>query len=153
MDKDADLREQVMEEYRDEVEKYLKYIPWLQQKAGGKVMSNYSGEGIGEHSVKIPVYDSVVLGFVKELSKSKFMDRNYRYVYSRNGIRTIEDEKRAIERTGIRDMGILCGILSKYVLGGMTKGALWEIAVKEGIFLAVLLKMKEIMEFWDKPLA
>ncbi len=153
MEREADLREQIMNEYRDEVEKYLKYIPWLQQKAGEKVLSTYSGDGISEHSVKIPVYDSMVLGFVKELSKSKFMDRNYPYVYSRNGIRTIQDERRMIQKTGIRDMGILCGILSKYVLGGMTKGVLWGIAVEEGIFLAVLLKMKEIMEFWDKPLA
>lgn len=153
MEREADLREQVMKEYRDEVEKYLKYIPWLQQKAGAKVSSTYTGEGIGEHSVKFPVYDSMVLGFVKELSKSKFMNRNYPYVYSKNGIRTVQDEKRIIGKTGIRDMDILCGILSKYVLGGMTKGKLWSVAVEEGIFLAVLLKMKEIMEFWDKPLA
>ena len=43
--------------------------------------------------------------------------------------------------------------MAKYVLGGMTKGMLWGVAVEEGVFLAVLLKMKEIMEFWDKPLA
>ena len=114
MEKETDLREQVMKEYRDEVEKYLKYIPWLQQKAGEKVSSIYSGDGIAEHSVKFPVYDGAVLGFVKELSKSRFMDRNYPYVYSKNGIRTVQDEKRAIERTGIRDMDILCGILSNY---------------------------------------
>jgi len=153
MEREADLREQVMKEYRDEVEKYLKYIPWLQQKEGTKVASKYCGEGISGHSVTFPVYDSTVLGFVKELSKSKFMNRNYPYVYSKYGIRTVQDEKKIIARTGIRDMDILCGILSKYVLGGMTKGVLWEQAVEEGVFLAVLLKMKEIMEFWDKPLA
>jgi len=150
---EKELREQVMEEYRDEVEKYIKYIPWLQQKAGEKVSSIYSGDGIAEHSVKFPVYDGTALGFVKELSKSKFMDRNYPYVYSRNSIRTVQDEKRMIRNAGIRDMNLLCGILSKYVLGGMTKGALWGSAVEEGIFLEILLKMKELMEFWDKPLA
>ncbi len=150
---EKDLKEQVRSEYREEVEKYIKYIPWLQQRAGAKALSIYNGEGIGEHSVRFPVYDGATLNFVKELSNSKFMDRNYPYVYSRNGIRTVQDEKKMIKKAGIRDMGTLCGILSKYVLGGMTKGVLWGVAVEEGIFLEILLRMKEIMEFWDKPLA
>lgn len=131
---EKDLKEQVRSEYREEVEKYIKYIPWLQQRAGAKALSIYNGEGIGEHSVRFPVYDGATLNFVKELSNSKFMDRNYPYVYSRNGIRTVQDEKKMIKKAGIRDMGTLCGILSKYVLGGMTKGVLWGVAVEEGIF-------------------
>lgn len=153
MEKEADFREQVIAEYKGEVEKYLKYIPWLQEKKGARVSSTYSGDDIVTHSISFPVYDSTLMSFVKEMSKSKFMDRNYPYVYSRNGIRTIADEKRMIEKATIRDMGVLGGILSKYVLGGMTKGTVWNTAVTEGIFLDVLLKMKEIVEFWDKPLA
>lgn len=153
MEKEADFREQMIAEYRGEVEKYIKYIPWLQQKAGIEVSSIYKGDNITAHSVAFPVYDGTLMNFVKEMSKSKFMDRNYPYVYSRNGIHNVQDEKRMIEKATIRDMGILGGILSKYVLGGMTKGTLWSEAVTEGIFLAVLLKMKEVVEFWDKPLA
>lgn len=153
MEKEADFREQMIAEYREEVEKYIKYIPWLQQKAGIEVSSIYKGDNITAHSVAFPVYDGTLMNFVKEMSKSKFMDRNYPYVYSRNGIHNVRDEKRMIEKATIRDMGILGGILSKYVLGGMTKGTLWSEAVTEGIFLDVLLKMKEVVEFWDKPLA
>lgn len=153
MEKEADLREQITSEYRSEVERFVTYIPWLEQKAGAQVASIYKGENITAHSVAFPVYDATLLNFVKEMSKSKFMDRNYPYVYSRNGIHNVKEEKRAIAHAGIRDMKLLCGILSKYVLGGMTKGTLWSTAVEEGIFLALLLKMKEIVEYWDKPLA
>ena len=62
-----------------------------------------------------------------------------------------EDEFKAIERADIKSGAILCAILSKYVLGGMTKGTLWTIAVREGIFLAVVKRMKEIVEHWDGP--
>jgi len=153
MEKDAALREQVITEYRGEIEKYMKYIPWLQQKAGTQVSSIYSGENIGAHSVSFPVYDGTLMNFVREMSKSKLMDKNYQYVYTRNHIRTVQDEKKAIAKVTIREMYILNGILTKYVLGGMTKGTLWSTAVTEGIFLDVLLKMREVVEFWDKPLA
>ncbi|MBQ6887246.1 MAG: hypothetical protein IJN54_07020 [Lachnospiraceae bacterium] len=153
MEKDAALREQVITEYRGEIEKYMKYIPWLQQKAGTQVSSIYSGENIGAHSVSFPVYDGTLMNFVREMSKSKLMDKNYHYVYTRNHIRTVQDEKKAIAKVTIREMYILNGILTKYVLGGMTKGTLWSTAVTEGIFLDVLLKMREVVEFWDKPLA
>ena len=153
MEKEMDLREQVLTEYRGEVEKYIKYIPWLQQKAGTQVSSIYSGDGISAHSVSFPVYDGTLMSFVKEMSNSKLMDRNYPYVYSHYRIRTVEDEKRAIAKVTAKDMNILNGILSKYVLGGMTKGTVWSTAVTEGIFLDALLKMKEIVEFLDKQLA
>lgn len=153
MEKEKDLREQVAAEYRSEVEKYLKYIPWLEQKAGNQVSSLYKGEGITAHSVAFPVYDGTLMSFIKEVSGSKLMDKNYPYVYSGYRIRTVQDEKRVIAGASIRDMNVLCGILSKYVLGGMTKSVLWSTAVTEGIFRDVLLKMKEVIEFWDKPLA
>ena len=67
-------------------------------------------------------------------------------------MRTLQDELRMIDRASIMDMDILKGILSKYVLGGMTKGRLWSEAVYNSIFLKVIRKMKENLEFWDKPM-
>ncbi len=153
MAKEADLREQIIAEYRSEVEKYIKYIPWLQQKAGNQVLSLYNGDGIVAHSIAFPVYDGTLMNFIKEISKSKLMDKNYPYIYSGYRIHNLQDEKKIIKRATIRNMDILKGILSKYVLGGMTKGTLWSTAVQEGIFADVLIKMKELVEFWDKPLA
>jgi hypothetical protein len=34
----------------------------------------------------------------------------------------------------------------------MTKGKMWSEGVKNGVFLAVIKKMKENVEFWDKPM-
>ena len=55
-----------------------------------------------------------------------------------------------IQKAGWKEWDILRGILSKYVLGGRTKGNLWSEAVSEQIFYLVIRQMQEIIEFWDK---
>lgn len=146
---DIAYRQQIVNEYKPDVEKLARYIPWLENKMGSSVQQTYSGSGIGEHSVAFPVYDSTVMSFVKEAQRTNLMDRNYVYVYSRNRIRTVQDELRVAEKATIKEMDVLKAILSKYVLGGMTKGRMWSEAVETGIFLCVIKKMKANLEFWD----
>lgn len=149
------VQEAKIEEYRLEVEKLLCYLPWLKEKSGSDrgMMNIYGGDGIAENSLSFPVYDSTLMSFVKMVSQTKLMDRNYRYQYSRNHIRTVEDERKQIEVASLKEMDVLCGILSHYILGGMTKPALWSIGMKEGIYRDIVLKMKKLLDFWDKPLA
>jgi len=78
------------------------------------------------------------------------MDRNYAYIYTRHRICTHQDERNMIQKAGWKEWDILRGILSKYVLGGRTKGNLWSEAVSEQIFYLVIRQMQEIIEFWDK---
>lgn len=131
------IREQIVEEYRDDVVKLIRYLPWLSKKTGSDVSSMYTGDA-EKPLIPIPVFDSTLLQFVREAEKTKFVDRNYPYVYSRNGIKTHEDELRYIKNAKITDLKILKGIFSKYVLGGKTKAALWSEGVDSGIFVAVL---------------
>lgn len=149
---DIAYRQQIVDEYKPDVEKLVRYLPWLEEKAGKKVSETFEGSGIKESSITFPVYDSTLMSFIKEVQRTKLLDRNYVYVYSRNRIRTVADELRLIDRSGIRDMDVLRGILSKYVMGGMTKGRLWTEAVQNKVFLNVIRKMKENIEFWDKPM-
>lgn len=144
-------RQQVVNEYRADVEKLARYLSWLESKKGKSVQQSYSGSGIEEHSISFPVYDGTLMNFVKEAQRTKLMDRNYRYVYSRYRIRVVEDEIRAIKRADIKEMDVLKGILSKYVLEGMRKGRRWSEAVEQGIFLNVVRKMKENLDYWDHP--
>ena len=104
------------------------------------------------HSIAFPVYDSTLLSFVREVQQTNLLDRNYRYIYSRNRIVTHQDELRAISHSDITRMDVLKGILSKYVMGGMTKGRMWSEAVRNRIFLNVVKKMKDNLEFWDRPM-
>lgn len=150
MEKDLESRQQLIEEYKREIEPLLRYLPWLRQNAGRKASSSYQRQGIGSHSISFPVYDSVLVSFVKEASASALMNRNYPYVYTRNRLRSHEDERRRIAGADLRDWDILCGILSKYVLGGRTKATLWSEAVQENIFLLVLERMHKITQYWDK---
>ncbi|MBQ7954197.1 MAG: hypothetical protein IJ282_00450 [Lachnospiraceae bacterium] len=153
MEQDMEYRQQLISEYRAKVEPLLKYLTWLTQKQGTRMVSIYGGEGISENSVPFPVYDGTLMSFIKDAQKTGLLDRNYVYVYSRNRIRSVADEKRMIEQAELKTFDILTGILSKYVMGGMTKSTLWSQAVDEGIFMLVVQKMKDILEFWDKPLA
>ena len=75
---DIAYRQQGVNEYRADVERLARYVPWLESKKGASVQQSYSGSGIQEHSISFPVYDSTLLGFVKEAQRTKRMDRNYR---------------------------------------------------------------------------
>ena len=149
---DIEYRRFIVEEYKPDVERLIRYLPWLEEKAGSNVSKQFTDSGIGVNSIPFPVYDSTLLGFIKEVQRTTLLDRNYRYIYSKHRIRTSADELRMISKADITQMDILKGILSKYVMGGMTKGTLWTDAVREGIFLKVIQKMKENVEFWYKPM-
>lgn len=152
MEQDTEYRQQVVDEYKQAVVPLLRYIPWFERNEGQPGSTLYQGEDFTEHSMGIPVYDATLLNFVREASKSSLMDRNYLYTYSRGRIRTHEDERKVIASAELKDWDVLRGILSKYVMGGMTKSTLWAQGVQENIFLLVLRKMQEIIEFWDQPL-
>ena len=152
MEDSLEYRQQLMKEYKQVVLPLLRYMPWLQKNAGQTASSFYEGEGFNEHSMSIPIYDSNLMNFVKEAAKTPLMDRNYLYTYSRNHIKTHEDERKIIAHAGIKEWDILRGILSKYVLGGRTKAMLWSEGVQENIFYLVLKQMQQIIEFWDQPL-
>ena len=146
------MREFNLIEYRSDVEKLVTYLPWLESKAGADVSRTYDDNGIGASSIAFPVYEAMLLNFVNDAGKTGLMDKNYPYVYSELFIKTVEDEIKATERADIKTGAILCAILSKYVLGGATKGSLWTQAVREGVFLAVVRRMKELVEHWDGPI-
>ena len=151
---DIEYRQQVVNTYKPDVEKLIRYLPWLEEKArsGGSVSENFGENGIRENSIMFPVYDSTLMSFIKDVQRTGLLDRNYPYIYSQNRIRTVQDELNAISKADIKDMNILKGILSKYILGGMTKGRMWTEAVANRIFLNVIRKMKENIEFWDRPM-
>lgn len=145
-------KEELLEKYKDEVERLSRYIPWFESKTAAMVSHMYQNES-GESHFSFPVYDATLLAFINEVGMSIFINRNYQYIYTRYHICDHEDEWKAIENANIMTMEVLGGILSKYVLGGVTRAALWKEAVQYEIFLRCLKKAKQIVEFWDKPIA
>ena len=61
------------------------------------------------------------------------------------------DELRFIENAQITDMKTLADILSSYIVRGRTKGVVWPEGVNNGVYYAVISKMKELIEFWTMP--
>jgi len=148
----TEYRHNMIQEYKQVVTPLLRYTSWLEKNSGKPGSTNYRGQGFTEHTMSFPVYDSTLMSFIKEASASELMDRNYCYVYTRNNIKDHDDERKRIAAAGLKDWGILRGILSKYVLGGRTRSILWSEGVQERIFLMVLEQMRKIIEYWDKPL-
>ena len=150
MDQKIEDRQQLVREYRHMLEPLLRYLPWLEKNAGKAASRSYQGQGIDKKSMSFPVYDATLMSFIRDASGSALMERNYSYVYTRNRIRSHDDERRVIAAAELRDWDILRGILSRYVLEGRTKAVLWGEAVQEGIFLLVLRQMRKVVEYWDR---
>ena len=149
---EANLREQIIEEYKDDLVRLLKYLPFLEKKSGKDVTQFYEGDGENK-VIPVPVYDSTLLGFVKEARATKFIYRNYPYVYRRWKMPTPKDERIAMESATLRDMDLFRGIISKYVLEGQRKSVMWTCAVEERIFVTALTRLRSLMfDYSAQPL-
>ena len=138
---------EVFDKYRGDIEKLITYLPWLEEKSGkSKVSDIYNGDGLDQHTISFPVYDGMLLRFVKDAENTQFMDRNYVYVISRNRVKSAEDEVEFVKKQTMLKMDNIGGILSKYVMGGRTKSRLWSEAVDKGVFLAVVTRLKELYD-------
>ena len=138
--------EDIVSRYRPELEKIVPYVRWLKDNSKNDVAQSYSNSDL--KSIPFPVYDSNLLAFVKACQTTNLLDRNYVYVYSRNHLNSAKDEIAFIQDASITDMDDLAGILSKYILGGMTKGAVWAEGVYNGVLCMVVEKMDELCKFW-----
>ena len=96
MEQNIEYRQQLVREYKRMVSPLLAYLPWLVQNAGQPGSTAYRGDGYSDQSVSFsfPVYDSTLMSFIKEASKSPLMEKNYSYTYTRNRIRNHDDEIR-----------------------------------------------------------
>ena len=145
----------IVSRYRPEVSKLVPYLRWLKDNAKSEVAQSYNSSDL--KSMPFPVYDSNLLAFVKAAQSTNLLDRNYVYVYSRNRLNSARDELMFIANADIRNMDDLAGILSKYVLSGMTKGTVWAEGVANGVLYNTVWKMDELCRVWghegDKPIA
>ena len=148
---DSDVNENsiadIVQRYQSDVASLVPYLPWLEAHADAQVSESYGGEQLS-HSISFPVYDSTLLGFVKQAQQTDLLDRNYVYVYSRNHLQNAQDELRFIQGAQIRDMADLAGILSKYIMSGMVRGSVWSEGVHNRVLYSVVAKMQELIKFW-----
>jgi hypothetical protein len=139
----------LMQDYKMKIKPLTDYLPWLQQATEKAVVSEYKGDGISAASITFPVYSADFMGFIKACTVSGLMDRNYPYTYSRRRLDNHDAERRAIIGATWKEWDVLCGILSKYVLGGRTRASLWKEGISEQIFYLTVSKMQEITDFWE----
>lgn len=138
--------ELITEKYAADIRKLSRYISYFENKRGGDVASDYSGEQ-GESQLKFPVYDSTLLAFTRDAADTGLMDPNYIYKYRQYHITTAADEKAAIRNAKMKDIDLLRGVLSRYVLEGRYKSRRWIEAAERGVFYDVLVKLAEFYDF------
>lgn len=138
-------REEIIELYQEDAMKLLQYYNWVKKVSGQTMSQIYSGEGIEKSSMAVPVYDSTLLQFIKTAKTTKFMNRNYVYTYSRNMIKTPEDEIKFIKTCTLQDIKALGDILSGYCFKGDVKGAVWTDGIRQGVYLELLEKLNELL--------
>ncbi len=143
---EAYLPEQIIEDYREDLDRLLRYLPYFENKSGKDVQNFYEGDGENK-VIPVPVYDSTLLAFVREAGNTKFMNRNYPYAYRRWRMPDANAERIAMESANIRDIDLFRGILSRYVLEGRRKSYMWTNGVEERIFLTALKRLKSL--FYD----
>ncbi len=138
--------------YKADVEALSRYLVWLESKKGEDTSASYDpGEG-KRTTLLVPTYDSTLLGFIKTAKQTAFINRNYVYTYKRYRMENAGDELKQIDQTQIMEIEKLGDILSKYVLKGNTQAKMWTEGVQNGVFLALVTKMKELIEFWSSPI-
>lgn len=132
--------------YAEDIHKLSRYISYFENKKGSDVASNYEADDL-KKSISFPVYDSTLLSFVREADGTSLMDPNYMYRYRDYRIMTAEQEKKAIKDAKLKDIDLLRGILSRYVIEGRYKGQRWIEATERGVFYDVLVRLVEFYEF------
>ncbi len=137
------INEAIISEYKSDALKLITYLPWFESKRGQKISGYYEGEP-GVKTIPLPTYEPTLLRFIKEVQNSSFYYKNYPYIYTKNHIKTPNDERICIEQAKIRDIDDLKGILSRYVLEGMSHSSRWVEAVDEDIFLLLLKKLEQL---------
>ncbi|MCR5716270.1 MAG: DUF6508 domain-containing protein [Lachnospiraceae bacterium] len=133
-------------EYREDIVKLMPYLPWLEQHSKEQMMREYA-DPTQAQTFTFPVYDSNLLNFVKAASKTKLVYKNYPYVYSKFRIQNAQDELRVIKQARPQDIDNLRGILSNYIIKGRTKGTIWPTGVANGVYAAILNKLRELYEY------
>ncbi|MCQ2521148.1 MAG: hypothetical protein MJ105_02115 [Lachnospiraceae bacterium] len=143
--------EELLTTYKGDVDRLARFLPWLEQMSGKNLDAYQTPEGSGPHALQVPVYDSNLLAFIKEAQKTGLMRRNYVYTFSRKRITSVRDELRVIEQADILDIAVIGDVMAKYILGGQSKSILWNQGVYNGVYLAGVRKMKELVEYWTVP--
>ncbi len=69
---DIEYRRQVVNTYKPDVERLIRYLPWLEEKAGHNVAETFEGSGIKGSSITFPVYDSTLMSLSKNCSGQRF---------------------------------------------------------------------------------
>ena len=141
--------EYYMDKYEAPVRALSSYLSWLEEHMNVRADSVYSDS---DTVMPFPVYDSTLMAFIKQAQSTGILDRNCVYVYTRHRMNSVKDELDFIENAGLQDMDDLWGILSNYVMEGMSRGAKWSEGVSSGIFYHVIRKMLDLLMTWSKSI-
>ena len=96
----------------------------------------------GAISVPYPDYDETLPQFIHDVYKSGLMDYNYRDTIERKTNGQSKDKRELIDSA---DLEFVFAILTYFVRGERFCDGLWEAAVRDGVFLAILRRLSVLL--------
>lgn len=121
----------------------FKYIPYFEEKKNKKATwSNPSINRDGSYSFGYPEYDDAMIRFSEDFHHSEIHVIEYFECLKKHHLQS-HDIKKLIGRS---DEITLRALLTYYVRQERFCDGLWETAMEEGIFLAILLRLKEVIK-------
>ena len=133
-----------MEQIISDFVKICKYIPYFETIDIAGFCRWEGGKTPGDHSFTMPypVYEEKLLQFIDDASNSSLMD--YGYTETIQDYR-IEPNSELIEQIDIADLAFTRAVLTYYIRQERFCDGLWETAVKGGIFLALLKRLRTLL--------
>ena len=121
----------------------FKYIPYFEEKNKQKaIWSNPSINRDGSYSYGYPQYDEMMIRFSEDFHQSEAHVIEYFECLKKHQLQS-HDIKKLIDRS---DEMTLRALLTYYVRQERFCDGLWETAMEEGIFLAILSRLKAVIK-------
>lgn len=96
----------------------------------------------GTYTMPYPIYENGVLQFTDDISRSDLMDYNYGETIQKYGFSMNDSLAKQIETA---DLSLTKAILTCYIRQERFCEGLWEMAIKKGVFLALLKRLKFLL--------
>ncbi len=110
-------------------DKLLEYIPFFEKEEDAYIVENLNGS---------PIYSAKFMSFIREIENTDLPDVNYPLVASYDAIQALTEKILTL------DFNTLRAVLTYYYRQERFCWGLWGYAASNGIFLKILLRLKEL---------
>lgn len=131
-----------------DIRRLCAYIPFFESFDAGKICQIEEGiQNAEKPTFPYHVYEERLERFIKDFLKSSLVDHNYLDTIGAKGIKG--NERLGIEIIESADLELIKAIMTYYVRQERFCDGLWYSAARDGIFLALLMRLNELVKIYE----